>query len=577
MFRLLWSFIQFVFIAFLACFLILAVGAIIEFIALHWLTILLLAALSVGIYVYIKYRKRSNGHQEDELQTFPELEALAGKQTITAPTEKQDVQKTLIFNSSLELEQALKTKTLIYSQHTKVVGVTYPNDDGTSRQDILEFCTLGETVELNQQWYCGEPAIAVIAGHGQIGYLNKELAADLYYQYFQDDDVYIHATIRSLTGGYDGLTRGCNIRIDLYKDADEPADDPEPEMFTPSHKPTPDTPPAKRRRPRPPVPEEDPTPEPPPGPHDWLRSQETLDHYIVLDIETTGFSKENDRIIELAAIHYVYGVESERFCTYIDPEREIPRHITALTGIQQSDVANAPRISSIKSDFLRFIQNYPLIGHNINEFDLPFLSAQLDAVIPNTAIDTLELSRRVFPEMPTHKLSDLKEWLHLHEGISHRAAADVETTNELLWACLYPEKYQDIYQEGIRNGFPKPERSAKKGYTHRKESISTAEIHPAQNASPDSPFYGKRIVFTGELSISREHAMRLAAERGAILRTAVSGKTDFLVVGQQDLAVVGADGMSFKEEKAHLLNDLGKGHIQIIDETQFRELAGIVS
>ena len=71
--------------------------------------------------------------------------------------------------------------------------------------------------------------------------------------------------------------------------------------------------------------------------------------------------------------------------------------------------------------------------------------------------------------------------------------------------------------------------------------------------------------------------MRLAAEQGAILRTAVSGKTDFLVVGQQDLTVVGDDGMSSKEEKAHLLNDLGKAHIQLIDEAQFREIAGIVS
>lgn len=584
MFKLLWSFIKFGFTAFLACFLILAVGAIIEFIALHWLAILLFATLFVGIYVYIKYRKRSNGHQDDELQTFPELEALASEQTITASTKQQDIQQTLFFNSPLELEQALKTKTLIYSQHTKVVGVAHPNDDGTSRQDILELCTLGETVELNQQWYAGEPAIAVIAGHGQIGYLSKELASDLYYQYFQnDDDIYIYATIRSLTGGYDGLTRGCNIRIDLYKDADAPIAVPEQEKLeqkppVPVDASTPElpTPLKKRRRPKPQITEEEPEPETPPGPHDWIRSYETLDHYIVLDIETTGFSKENDRIIELAAIHYVYGVESETFCTFIDPEREIPRHITALTGIRQSDVANAPLINSIKRDFLRFIQDYPLVGHNINEFDLPFLSAQLDTVIPNTTIDTLELSREAFPEMPTHKLSDLKEWLQLHEGLSHRAAADVETTNELLWACLYPEKYQDIYQEGIRNGFPKPERSAKKGYTHRKESISTAEIHPAQNASPDSPLYGKRIVFTGELSISREQAMRLAAEQGAILRTAVSGKTDFLVVGQQDLTVVGADGMSTKEEKAHLLNDLGKAHIQIIDEAKFRELAGIV-
>lgn len=381
------------------------------------------------------------------------------------------------------------------------------------------------------------------------------------------------------------LEEGQKGQTDLTESrcAEQPTDPPKPEAPKPQPSPklpvvrldpAPTAQPIKRRRPKPPVPEEYPTPEPPPGPHDWLRSHETLDHYIVLDIETTGFSRENDRIIELAAIHYVYGVESERFCTYIDPGREIPRHITALTGIRQADVANAPLIYSIKPDFLRFIQDYPLVGHNIKDFDLPFLSAQLGVTIPNITIDTLELAREIFPEMPTHKLADLNGWLHLHDGSSHRAAEDVETTNELLWACLYPEKYQDIYQAGIQNGFSKPERSAKQVNKQWKKSISTSQIHTNPNASPDSPLYGKRIVFTGELSISREQAMHLAAEQGALIRTSVSGKTDFLVVGQQDMSVVGSDGMSTKEEKAHSLNDLGKGHIQIIDETKFREMVG---
>lgn len=78
-----------------------------------------------------------------------------------------------------------------------------------------------------------------------------------------------------------------------------------------------------------------------------------------------------------------------------------------------------------------------------------------------------------------------------------------------------------------------------------------------------------------EPQVRRKPDSSPAAEQGAILRTAVSGKTDFLIVGQQDIAVVGTDGMSTKEEKAHLLNDLGKAHIQIIDEAQFREMAGI--
>ena len=66
--------------------------------------------------------------------------------------------------------------------------------------------------------------------------------------------------------------------------------------------------------------------------------------------------------------------------------------------------------------------------------------------------------------------------------------------------------------------------------------------------------------------------MQMAVDAGAILKTTVSSKTGYLVVGKQDITIVGMDGMSSKEEKAHELNNSGKAHIQIIDEQEFLQL-----
>ena len=68
--------------------------------------------------------------------------------------------------------------------------------------------------------------------------------------------------------------------------------------------------------------------------------------------------------------------------------------------------------------------------------------------------------------------------------------------------------------------------------------------------------------------------MQMAVNAGAVLKSGVSGKTNFLVVGKQDLAIVGSDGMSNKEEKAHALNESGKGCIKILDEAEFISLLG---
>ena len=309
----------------------------------------------------------------------------------------------------------------------------------------------------------------------------------------------------------------------------------------------------------------------------YIRDPDVLAHYIALDIETTGFSHENDRIIELAAIHYVYGTETERFHTYVNPQMPIPKHITRMTGIHQSDVNSAPLIDDIATAFRKFIKNYPLVGHNIIDFDWPFLSAHMMLGEPSLLIDTLDMSRSAFPLLPSHKLSNLNYWFDLDDGASHRADSDASAANALMWACLYPDKYEPLYQMAIRYGIPENKHTYEPIPKRHFQHIDTSEIKPTSECNAQTGFlFGKKVVFTGELTIPRNDAMQMAVDAGAILRTSVSSKTDILVVGMQDLSIVGPDGMSTKEEKAHELNASGKGHVRIINEEEFVSLLSTV-
>lgn len=205
-------------------------------------------------------------------------------------------------------------------------------------------------------------------------------------------------------------------------------------------------------------------------------NQELLDYakilqdYIVLDIETTGLNKRTDRIIEIAAIHYSKGVVADTYHTLVNPEREVPSNIVALTGITQAEVDTAPVLADIADSFWQFVGDCPIVGHNIKSFDLPFLAIQLDAISENEngswlldstplyrrafglnrpIIDTLYLVRNRFPNLPGRKLEQLKQWLGINIAVSHRALADVETTNEVFLACYTPEKYTEQLKRAV--------------------------------------------------------------------------------------------------------------------------------
>lgn len=99
--------------------------------------------------------------------------------------------------------------------HTKVVGVTFGNDDGTSRQQIISQCKAGQSVVFKPTPTAEFPeAIGVFTENGkQLGNVNAELAHDLINRYFENP---MKVTIADITGGKDGKNYGCNIHLIIY-------------------------------------------------------------------------------------------------------------------------------------------------------------------------------------------------------------------------------------------------------------------------------------------------------------------------------------------------------------------------
>lgn len=108
---------------------------------------------------------------------------------------------------------------LLKSMTARVVGVSFDNDDGTSRQDIISGLSVGEALLLNYHEYENEPAYAVTDALGNcIGHVLKELAATIYQKY---KDCYFAVSVDGITGGDSGLKYGCVISIDIYDSAPE--------------------------------------------------------------------------------------------------------------------------------------------------------------------------------------------------------------------------------------------------------------------------------------------------------------------------------------------------------------------
>ncbi|MHB8894759.1 MAG: helicase C-terminal domain-containing protein [Candidatus Geothermincolia bacterium] len=151
--------------------------------------------------------------------------------------------------------------------------------------------------------------------------------------------------------------------------------------------------------------------------------------YCVLDIETTGFDPERDKIIEVGAINAVGEKAVERLSSFIDPCCAIPTQIRMLTGIDEDTVAGAPTIEAFFDELVEFIGDRSVVAYS--RFEEEFLRALYTRLgygrFTNPYVDAHDLATILMPSLRGHRQVDLASIWGIETGRAHRAIDDAET------------------------------------------------------------------------------------------------------------------------------------------------------
>ncbi|MGI6108293.1 MAG: exonuclease domain-containing protein [Eubacteriaceae bacterium] len=292
--------------------------------------------------------------------------------------------------------------------------------------------------------------------------------------------------------------------------------------------------------------------------------------YTLIDIETTGLSPYYDSIIEVSAIKYRDDKHTDTFSTLVYPGFEIPEFISQLTGITNKMLIDSPEFKQIANPLFDFIADDTLIGQNVS-FDINFLYDILDRTaskyLANDFVDTLRLSRKLYPDLNSHSLDTMIEYLELDESRDlHRSENDCMLTNQM---------YQ-IMKKEINNRYASTDdfislfRPSRR--FHKRSLAELLAMKPTTDCDhSDSPLCGRVCVFTGSLDkLNRKDAQQLVVNFGGINGNTVTKKTNFLILGNNDYCKSIKDGKSSKQKKAEAYILKGQD-LQILPEDIFYE------
>ena len=159
------------------------------------------------------------------------------------------------------------------------------------------------------------------------------------------------------------------------------------------------------------------------------KKQEIDTTYCVLDLETTGISHFTEKITEVGIIKIKDGKIIDTFETFVNPEKPIPEEVVEITHITDDMVRDAETIDKIIPQIIEFIGDSVLVAHNA-DFDIGYLKYNFKKYgyeLNNTYIDTLRLSKAVFPDLKKYKLGVIADSLNIKVDVAHRALDDVKT------------------------------------------------------------------------------------------------------------------------------------------------------
>lgn len=157
--------------------------------------------------------------------------------------------------------------------------------------------------------------------------------------------------------------------------------------------------------------------------------------FVVVDVETTGFSPIDSAVTEIAMVKVRSGKLIDEFSSLVNPEMPIPFSITQMTGIDDNLVTDAPIAKEVAPQIYSFLGDGIFTAHNVS-FDLGFVNSTIARArfspISNLQFCTCKLARKLLPYLPSKSLGYVTDELSIKHTLRHRAAGDAYATAQVL-------------------------------------------------------------------------------------------------------------------------------------------------
>lgn len=316
--------------------------------------------------------------------------------------------------------------------------------------------------------------------------------------------------------------------------------------------------------------------------------------FVAIDFETATGDPNSACAVGLA---FVVGLEVVATTHHLiqPPGNRYDQGNIHVHGIYPEDTEHAPDFLTVWQQLHPMLEGKALIAHNAR-FDMSVIKASLaaygDPYLRQYAqfkyIDSIAMARDLVPGRKN--LAACAQCLGVELSHHHNAECDAVACAQIAITCIkanhclnlgefcFSQPHIRIQELSdlvlpVRTPTPVPRgRNPRSGPKYH-PNVHPKEIRPQVTFfDPNHPFYQKSLVFTGELSIDRREAMQRAVNVGAIIKTAVSRKTDFLVVGRQYNGPGGTATVSNKEEKARAILAEGKSRLRLLSEREFLHL-----
>ncbi len=156
---------------------------------------------------------------------------------------------------------------------------------------------------------------------------------------------------------------------------------------------------------------------------------------VVFDLETTGLDAEVEKIIEIGAVKIQKGKVTQKFWSFVNPEKPIPFMASKINHIYDEMVESAPLIEDVLPDFFDFCEGCVLSGYNIIGFDNKFIKKEafkMGLKFDFEVIDAINLARSAGLGLRNYKLSTVSQYFEIENQNAHRAYEDAFTTAKVL-------------------------------------------------------------------------------------------------------------------------------------------------